>query len=203
MSLSIILQIILLSIALAMDAFSVALVKGLTIKDINKKRSIFIAASFGIMQAIMPLIGFWVVELVSVGAGQITSKIVIWVAFASLLFIGGKMLFESIKGLVSPPEEKKEKLFSYKEIIIYSILTAIDAFAAGITMHTGLSTGTTIWLHVTIVMAITFALSLVGLFLGKQIIKLLKGRYEISTIIGGSILILFAIWIVVSHYLGI
>ena len=93
-----IMQIVLLSIALAMDAFSVALVNGLTIKDINKKRSIFIAASFGVMQAIMPLIGFWVVELVSVSVGQITSIIVIWVAFASLIFIGGKMIFESIKG---------------------------------------------------------------------------------------------------------
>ncbi len=70
-------------------------------------------------------------------------------------------------------------------------------------MHTGLSTRTTIWLHVTIVMVITFVLSLVGLFLGKQIIKILKGRYEISTIIGGSILILFAVWIVVSHYTGL
>ena len=196
-------QIVLLSIALAMDAFSVALVNGLTIKNINKKRSIFIAASFGVMQAIMPLIGFWVVELVSVSVGQITSIIVIWVAFTSLIFIGAKMIFESIKGLISPPEEKKEKLFSYKEVMMYAVLTAIDAFAAGITMHTGLSTRTTIWLHVTIVMVITFVLSLVGLFLGKQIIKLLKGRYEISTIIGGSILILFAVWIVVSHYLGI
>ena len=52
-------------------------------------------------------------------------------------------------------------------------------------------------------MVITFAFSLVGLLLGKQIIKLLKGRYEIAGIIGGVILLFLAAWIVVSHYVGL
>lgn len=67
-------------------------------------------------------------------------------------------------------------------------------------MHTGLSTTMTVWLHVSIILTITFAISLVGLLLGKQIMRLLKGRYEISGIIGGVILILLAVWVIVSHY---
>ena len=113
------------------------------------------------------------------------------------------MLIESIISLRKPPEEKEEKSFSYKDVIIYSILTAIDALAAGVTLHTGLSNNSTVWLHVSIILVLTFVISLVGLLLGKEIIKLLKGKYEISGIIGGIILILLAVWVIVSHYVNL
>ena len=211
MTWKILLEVFLLGIALSMDAFSVALTDGLTYSDINKKKSFFIAGVFGFMQALMPLIGFWLVELVEVivgktageSAGNIMALIVTWAAFALLLFIGGKMLIESIIELRKPAEEKEPKKFSFKEVIFYGFATAIDALAAGVALHADLSTTTTIWLHVSIVLVLTFSISLIGLFLGKQIIKLLKGKYEISGIIGGCILILLAVWVVLSHYVGI
>ena len=209
MTWEILLQIFFLGIGLSMDAFSVALTDGLTYSDIDKKKSFFIAGVFGFMQALMPLIGFWLVELVEFiaggvageKAGHIAETVVVWLAFGLLLFIGGKMLIESIIELKRPQEEKEEKQFSYKNVLLYSVLTAIDALAAGVTMHTGVSNIGTVWLHVSIIMVITFGLSLVGLFLGTKIIKLLKGRYEISGIIGGCILILLAVWVILSHYL--
>ena len=70
-------------------------------------------------------------------------------------------------------------------------------------MHAGLSTNVTAWLHVSMILVLTFSISLVGLFLGKQIMKILKGKYEISGIIGGIILILLAVWVIVSHYTGL
>lgn len=204
----ILLSIIFLGIGLSADAFSVALTDGLTYVDINKKKSFFIAGVFGTMQALMPLIGFWLVELVEIiagevagaKAGEVASKIVVWLAFALLLFIGGKMLIESILEMRKPKEEKKERYFSFKEVIFYGFATAIDALAAGVALHADLSTTTTIWLHVSIILILTFCISLVGLFLGKQIMKLLKGKYEIAGIIGGIILILLAVWVVLSHY---
>jgi len=204
----IILQIILLGIGLSADAFSVALTDGLTYVDINKKRCFFIAAVFGTMQALMPLAGFWLVELAEriageVGgaqAGNVASMIVTWLAFGLLLWIGGKMLFESIVEIRKPREEKQPKRFSVKEVIFYGFATAIDALAAGVACHADLSTVYTIWLHVSIILALTFSLSLVGLFLGKQIMKLLRGKYEIAGIVGGCILILLAVWVVLSHY---
>ena len=207
----ILLQIFLLGIGLSADAFSVALTDGLTYRDIDKKKSFFIAGTFGVMQALMPLIGFWIVELVEflfddlVGqkAGEVVATVVVWVAFVLLLFIGTKMLIESIIDLKKPAEEKKERLFSYKEVIFYGFATAIDALAAGVTMHTGLSSTTTVWLHVSIILVLTFGISLIGLFLGKQIMGLLKGKYEIAGIIGGVILILLAVWVVLSHYVNI
>ena len=207
----ILLQIFLLGIGLSADAFSVALTDGLTYRDIDKKKSFFIAGTFGVLQALMPLIGFWIVELVEflfddlVGqkAGEVVATVVVWIAFVLLIFIGTKMLIESILDLRKPAEEKKERLFSYKEVIFYGFATAIDALAAGITMHTGLSSITTVWLHVSIILVLTFSISLVGLFLGKQIMGLLKGKYEIAGIIGGTILILLAVWVVLSHYVNI
>ena len=207
----ILVQIFLLGIGLSADAFSVALTDGLTYRDINKKKSFFIAGTFGFMQALMPLLGFWLVEVIELiagatagaDAGRIASKVVVWVAFALLLFIGGKMLIESIIEMRKSKEEKKEKMFSFKEVIFYGFATAIDALAAGVAMHADLSTTVTVWLHVSIILVLTFSLSLVGLFLGKQIMKLLKGKYEISGIIGGIILILLAVWVVLSHYFGI
>lgn len=211
MTFEILIQIFFLGIGLSMDAFSVALTDGLTYKDIDKKKSFFIAGTFGFLQALMPLIGFFLVEIVEIivgetagaKAGKLTSLVVVWTAFALLLFIGGKMLIESIIELRKPAEEKKERLFSFKEVIFFGFATAIDALAAGVAMHTGLSSATTVWLHVSIILVLTFGLSLVGLFLGKQIVKILKGKYEISGIIGGIILILLAVWVVVSHYTGL
>ena len=204
-------QIILIGIALSMDAFSVALVDGLTYTDINKKKSFFIAGVFGVMQAIMPLIGFWLVEVTEliVGtaggskAGEIASIVVCWLAFALLIFIGGKMIFEAIRDLRKKEEQQKIRKFSIREVLFYGFATAIDALASGVAMHADMSNTTTIWLHVSIILVITFVISLIGLFLGKQIMKLLKGRYEIASIIGGIILIILAVWIIVSHYTGL
>ena len=206
MTWQILLAIFFLGLGLAMDAFSVALTDGLTYTDINKKKSFFIAGTFGFMQALMPLIGFWLVEIVETiagdlageQAGHIASIVVKWVAFGLLLFIGGKMIIESIIELRKPAEEKASKKFSFKEVIFYGFVTAVDACAAGVTLHAGLSNTATVWLHVFIILAVTFGMSLVGLFLGKQVLKLLKGRYEISGIIGGIILIILAIVIVVG-----
>lgn len=211
MTAQIIVQIILFGIALSMDAFAVSITDGLIYEDINKRKSLFIAATFGIMQALMPLIGYWIVEGVSVAvgsaagqqAGKIMADVVTWISFGLLIFIGVKMLVEAIRDIRKNPEEKESKKFSVKEVLIMGIATAIDALAVGVSLHAGVSTNSTIWFHVVIIMAITFIISLIGLFAGHLFEKLLKGKYEISSIIGGSILILLAVWIVLSHYLGV
>lgn len=197
-----------------MDAFAVSVTDGLIYTDINKRKSFFIAGTFGFMQGLMPLIGYWVVELVSfiVGssagetAGLILANIVTWIAFILLLFIGGKMLVDAFKDLDKPAEKKESKKFSYKEVLIMGVATAIDAMAVGVSLwckdNAGnpISNNITIWPHVVIIMICTFIISLIGLFLGTKINKLLKGKFEICSIIGGSILIALALYIVLGHY---
>ena len=211
MNIEIISTIILLGIALSMDAFAVAITDGLVYTDINKRRGIFIASLFGIMQALMPLCGYWLVELIvfivdeaeGAQAGAIMAKTVTWVAFFLLLIIGIKMIIEAIKEMKKQENEKTLKKFSYKEVLYFGFATAIDALGAGVALHSDISTNSTIWLHVSIIMVCTFTISLIGVFLGHQIEKLLKGKYEITGIIGGSILIIIGIWIILSHYLGL
>ena len=211
MTFEIIIQIVLLGIALSMDAFAVSVTDGLTYTDINRNKSLFIAGLFGFMQALMPLIGFWLVEVITImvgesggaNAGKIMADIVSWVAFSLLLFIGLKMLIEGIKDLKKSKDEKEPKKFSFKEVIYFGFATAVDALGTGVALHSGLSNNNTIWLHVSIIMVITFIISLIGLFLGNKIEKLLIGKFEITAIIGGIILILLSIWIILSHYLGI
>ena len=211
MQIEIIFEVILLGVALSMDAFAVSITDGLTYIDIDKKKSFFIAIVFGLMQALMPLIGFWLVQGIAAivgenggaSAGKIMSDIVSWVAFGLLLIIGGKMLIEGIKDIYKPEEEKEPKRFSIKEVLYFGVATSIDALGTGVALHSGLSNVSTIWLHVSIIMVITFSISLIGLFLGNRIEKLLKGKFEITAIIGGSILILLAVWIILSHYFGI
>ena len=208
MTFDIISKVILLGIALSMDAFAVSIVDGLIYTDLNKKKSLFIALTFGLMQALMPLIGYWLIELivyfVDEAGGQevakLVSLIITWIAFGLLLLIGGKMIFEGIKGL-NEENRKQKHPFSIKEVLMMGIPTSIDALASGFALKAGISTNTTVWLHVSIILVITFVICIAGIILAKQIHKLLKGRVEITEIIGGSILVILAVWIVLSFYL--
>ena len=206
-----IVEVILLGIALSMDAFAVSISCGLSYTDLNKKRCTFIALVFGAMQALMPLVGYWIVEAITTivdetaGAkvGEIAATVVSCIAFALLIFLGTKMIIEATKEMKKAEEEKEPKKFSLREILYFGVATSIDALGAGVALHAGLSNNVTIWLHVCIIMACTFTISLIGIILAKQVTKLLKGKYEITGIIGGCILILLGIWILVSHLLGL
>ena len=160
----------------------------------------------------MPLIGYWLVELVTVlvdessahRGGEIMSAVVTWVAFGLLVLIGTKFIAYAIMNLKNEDEEVRQvKLFSLKEVFIMSIATAIDALAVGVSLHAGISTNTTIWLHVSIILVVTFLICIVGVFLGKKINTLLKGKHELTGLVAGIILILLGLWIVLSFYFGI
>ena len=210
---STLLQVLLFGIALSMDAFAVSIVDSLVYQDLKKKHAFIIASLFGLMQALMPLIGYWIVELVTVIAdestahksGHIMSIVVTWFAFALLVLIGTKFIANAIRSLQNHEDDEKQevRLFSLKEVFMMSIATAIDALAVGVSLHAGISSNSTIWLHVTVIMIVTFAICIVGVLLGKKISVLLKGKHDLTGLVAGIILILLAVWIVCSFYLGI
>lgn len=208
MDFRIIIEVILLGIALSMDAFAVSVTDGLIYTNLNKRKAASIAGTFALMQALMPLIGYWIIELVIFFIGEqrgadianIISLTLTWTAFGLLLLIGGKMIIESIISMRKEEKEESVKLFSYKEVFIMGIATSIDAFATGFALHAGISNNLTVWLHVSLILLITLVICLIGIVLARQIHKLLKGRHEIANLIGGVILIALAIWIVLSFY---
>ena len=139
MTAEILIQIFLFGIALSMDAFAVSVTDGLTYTDINKRRMFFIAGTFGVMQALMPLIGYWLVEVVEVivgqtageAAGNIMATVVTWIAFALLMYIGGKMLIEAI---FHKEDESKTTELTLGVLAVQGIATSIDALSVGFTI---------------------------------------------------------------------
>ena len=92
---------------------------------------------------------------------------------------------------------------SKSKILRVLLITSIDALGSGVALHSGLSNNVTIFMHVSIIIGITFVISFIGVVLGGKIEKLFKGKTEITSIVGGCILVILAIWIVLSHYLPI
>ncbi|MDO4812897.1 MAG: manganese efflux pump MntP family protein [Eubacteriales bacterium] len=182
------LELFLVAVGLSMDAFAVAICKGLSMKRIDKKYMFLIALFFGGFQALMPLFGYF---LGSQFAAYI-ERVDHWVAFVLLALIGGNMIKES-------QEEAEEESFegiSYKELFLLAVATSIDALAVGITFA---FLQVNILPAVTLIGATTFVLSLVGVLVGNVFGARYKSRAEMT---GGIILILIGIKILMEH-LGI
>lgn len=182
-------------IALAMDCLALSITDGLVYQDLNKKKGLFIAMVFGLGQGLFPLLGFLLGKAFSQAIDQYDH----WIGFGLLLLIGGKMLFEGIRGMVKP-EKREIKKFSYSEVLLQGVADSIDALAVGITVMTNIK-ATAEWqcyVAFAIIAICSFLISLVGLFAGKGINTLLKGKYEVSEVIGGAVLVLLGTFILLE-----
>ncbi len=187
-----ILEILLLAITLSLDAFSVSLSKGMTIKKYTYKHSLSCGIWFGLFQAIMPLIGFFAFKLLRDNVSWIET-IDHWLAFIALGFIGGKMIYESFKN----DEENNNSSFAIKVMLGMAIATSIDALAAGIPLATD---NQNIWINITAIGVITFLFSYLGTFLGFKLGNVLQEKLGNKVeIIGGIILILLGLKILIEH----
>ena len=171
---------ILLGVGLAMDAFSVSLANGLHEPKMRNGRMTIIAGVYSFFQAAMPLIG-WICVHTIVRYFSFFSKMVPWIALILLLFIGGKMLYEGIKG---NKEEDGPKTLGFKTLIIQGIATSIDALSVGFTIadHNALMA----FVCALIIAAVTFVICFIGLHIGKKVGAKLSGKADI---LGGIILI--------------
>ena len=195
---------VLYGVALAMDCLALSITDGLVYQDLNAKkwRPFFIAGVFALGQGLFPLIGFLLGSTVS----SYIDKFDHYIAFILLAFIGGKMLYEGIKGMVKP-EETLPKRFSVKEVCFQGVADSIDALAVGITLPVNINTFSSysnyrIYVAIGIIAVVTFGISLIGLFAGKNIAKLFKGKYEVSEVLGGAVLIALGTVILVEGILS-
>lgn len=183
-----IIEILGLGIALSMDAFAVSICKGLGMKKINYKQALVIAAFFGGFQALMPLIGW----LLGSQFQQLIEKYDHWVAFALLLFIGGKMIIDVIRG--GDDECSDCGRFDVRELFVMAIATSIDALATGIVI--AMEPDTSIWLSIAIIGLTTFVICIGGVIIGNKCGSKFKNK---ATVAGGIILILIGIKILLEH----
>ena len=187
-------ELFLLGVGLSMDAFAVAVCKGLGMRRINYKHAVIIALFFGGFQALMPLVGW----LLGTQFENLVTPVDHWIAFVLLGFIGGKMLWDAFHEDEDGgcDCDKADEHLDLRELALLAVATSIDALAVGITFA---------FLQVDIVPAVltigitTFALSLVGVIVGNQF----GSRFECpATIVGGVVLILLGVKILLEH-LGI
>lgn len=185
-------EVILLAITLSLDAFSVALSKGMSIKKFSFKHSLSCGAWFGTFQALMPLIGYFLFKLLRDNVSFI-ENLDHWIAFIALGFIGGKMIYESFK----EGDENANSSFSFKVMLGMAIATSIDALAAGIPIATD---DKNIWVNIACIGIVTFIFSALGVFLGHKLGSKLKEKLGTKVeIIGGVILILLGLKILIEH----
>jgi putative Mn2+ efflux pump MntP len=170
----------LLGVGLAMDAFSVSLANGMNERNMKKSRAAFIAGVYAFFQFLMPMVGWICVHTIVQIFGQF-QKFIPWIALLLLVYIGGKMLLEAIKGDEENTEIKK---LGFGTLLIQGLATSIDALSVGFTIaEYNLVMAIVCSL---IIAAVTFVICEAGLFIGKQFGTKLADK---AGILGGVILI--------------
>lgn len=177
-------ELIIIAIGLSMDAFAIAICKGLSVSKVEGRHLLCVGLWFGGAQAVMPLIGF----LLGTGFQEAIESIDHWLAFILLGIIGLNMIRES-RGEV----EKLDASFTAKAMFPLAIADSIDALATGVTFA---------FLEVKILPAVlligvtTFLFSVAGMKIGNKFGAKYKSKAELA---GGIILILMGLSILLEH----
>lgn len=205
-------EILLLGVALSMDAVAVGMTDGMAMKNFSVKRALLIALFFGFFQALMPLIGYFIADMVASSFQTVFEKIASVLAFALLAFLGGKMIFDAVKEGIAQKRERENPVgcegcdtvgcavkeekdgFSCGKLFLQAIATSIDALAVGISMKMAtmisgeLAFG--IFGSVGAIGIITLALSFLAVYVGKAIGNKLADKAEL---VGGIVLVLIGV----------
>lgn len=181
-----------LGVGLAMDAFSVSLANGLNEPCMKQRKMAGVAGVFAGFQALMPMLG-WICVHTIVQYFNAFEKLIPWIALVLLCWIGGKMLWDSLRGEETASEEHA---IGFKALLVQGVATSIDALSVGFTiaeydfLHALLA--------VLLIAAVTFVICYAGIAIGKKAGTRLAGK---AGILGGIILIVIGIEIFVSSWL--
>ena len=184
------LEIFLIGIGLSMDAFAVAICKGLAMPDkVHKKSALLIALYFGVFQAAMPALGW----LLGSQFARYVTHFAPWIAFALLSWIGGSMIRES--RAPEGEEQPSDGQVRHRELFVLAIATSIDALAVGVTFSM-VELSVSVGLAVTLIGCTTFLISLCGVFVGNVFGARYKNEAEF---VGGVILLLIGVKLLLEH----
>lgn len=180
------LTFLLIGISLSFDSFAVSVSCGLMKREIRFRQAILIAGCLAFFQGIFPVVGWLIGNTVK----NLISSIDHWIAFGLLVFIGTRMIIEGIR---ADGKLKKFNPFEFKMLIGLSVATSIDALVVGISFG---FLGMQILFPIVVIGAVTFIVSMLGMFFGKNIPS---KRSHQSLIVGGIILALIGTKILIEH----
>lgn len=180
------LSLFILAVGLSMDAFAVAVCKGLALKKITFRHALIVGLWFGGFQALMPLLGY----LLAARFREAIAAYDHWIAFGLLVLIGGNMIREAI---FEKEEAETDSALSFRSMLPLAVATSIDALAVGVTFA---FLDVRIVPSVTLIGVTTLILSMIGVKMGS----LFGAKYEKKAeILGGVILILLGIKTLLEH----
>lgn len=173
-----------IAVGLAMDAFAVAIAKGITVTHGRRRTGLLLASLFGGFQALMPVLG-WIAGL---GFQDMIVSVGHWIAFGLLGFIGSKMIFDSWKN-----KEDEDGDVTLTLALILAVATSIDALMVGLSFAV---LETSILVPILVIGGVTFALSYAGFTFGSGLGKMFGRRVKV---VGGIILIAIGTKILLEH----
>ncbi len=179
--------VFILAIGLSMDSFAVSVGCGLTEQKISFRNAAKISFSLAFFQGVLPVFGWFMGTRIR----EYVEAVDHWIAFILLLFLGGKMIFESFK---NREQEKLADIYSWKHIITLSIATSIDALVVGFSY--ALASTSNIFGGAMIIGVVTFFFAMLGIRIGKDVGYTFGPKVEF---LGGIILIAIGIKILIQH----
>ncbi len=184
-------EIFLIAVSLALDAFAVSVSSGISIPGFGGRQAVKMGVWFGGFQFAMPLIGWFLGSSVS----QYIEAVDHWVAFGLLALIGGRMVWGALKAGAGEEEEAPPDL-SARRLCLLAIATSIDALAVGVSMA---FMKVDILVSALVIGVVAFGLSVVGGLVGKRLGALFQRRAEL---VGGLVLVGIGIKILAEHTMG-
>ena len=179
------LQILLIALSLAMDAFAVSVSTGIAVPGFGPRQAARIGVWCGAFQFAMPLIGWFLGSSVKTYIEAVDH----WIAFGLLAFIGGNMIHEALSG---GGEEAVTDL-SARRLFLLALATSIDALAVGVTMA---FMDVNILFSAAIIGVVAFLLAMLGGLLGRRLGQLFQRR---ATLLGGAVLVFIGGKILLEH----
>lgn len=182
-------ELFVIAVSLAMDAFAVSVSNGLMLPKIKKRHAVTFGAFFGVFQFVMPLVGY----MLASGFSKYITAFDHWIAFILLALIGGNMIKESFSE-EEDAETTQSNIMSFKNLTVLAVATSIDALAVGVTF--ALVDSGNIWFSCSIIGIVAFVLSYIGVMLGKKISGVFQTYAER---VGGCVLVIIGTKILIEH----
>ena len=180
--------ILLIAVSLALDAFAVSVSSGISVPGFGWRQAVKMGTYFGGFQFAMPLIGWFLGSSVS----RYIEAVDHWVAFGLLAFIGGRMIFDTLREK-SRPAECRSAEFTLRTLLMQSVATSIDALAVGITLA---FLKVNIWAAASFIGVTTFIISAAGVKIGHVFGEKYTNKAELA---GGLILMGIGVKILLEH----
>ena len=186
-----IVEVLIFAVILSIDAFAVAVCKGLALKKITVGKAAIVGAWFGTFQALMPLIGYFV--LAAMRKFFDVDAFDHWISFGLLLFHGIRMIIEAKKEEKEIPSDP----LGLQTLVFMAIATSIDALAAGVTIA---AAGTeSVLFPAAVIGVVAFIFSFAGLYIGNKFGDVLGEKAEVF---GGIMLIFIGTKTLIEHLFG-